>query len=170
MKRLILLRHAKSSWADPGLSDFERPLSPRGERDGPQIAERLAGSECRPDAIVSSSARRAQRTAGIIARAVDYPSENIELVMDLYLASAANILAVVSAAGQRSQKLLVVGHNPGLTELINRLLPDFELDNLPTAGVVAIDFDSESWAGLETTERRLVYYDYPKNLGPPLIR
>ena len=163
MKRLILLRHAKSSWSDDGLSDSERPLSGRGERDAPRMGVRLRERGIRPDLVLSSPALRARRTASLVARALDYPDDAIRLDATLYLAAPVEILAVVAEQADAVDCLLVVGHNPGLTELTNLLLPELELANLPTAGTVVVDCATERWAEVRNAQRRLVYYDYPKN-------
>jgi phosphohistidine phosphatase len=163
VKRLILLRHAKSSWSEQGLPDFERPLSGRGERDAPRMGARLRERGIHPDLVLSSPALRARRTASLVARALDYADDAIELDATLYLAAPAEILAVVAKKPDAVHCLLVVGHNPGLTELTNLLLPELELANLPTAGTVVVDCATERWAEVGNAQRRLVYYDYPKN-------
>ncbi|MEO8467523.1 MAG: histidine phosphatase family protein [Gammaproteobacteria bacterium] len=165
MKRLILLRHAKSSWSAEGLADFERPLSGRGERDAPLMAARLRERSIRPTLVLSSPALRARRTAELVAAEFDDFDEGIKLDARLYLATPAEILAVVVEQVDELDCLLVVGHNPGLTELSNLLLPGLDLENLPTAGVVVSDFAAERWAEIRSAGRRLFYYDYPKNAG-----
>lgn len=168
MKRLILLRHAKSSWRDSGLADHERPLSGRGERDAPRMGVRLQRHGAHPDLVITSHAERALRTATIVARALEYPRDRIRVLPKLYLAAPADILAVVAAQDPQVECLLLIGHNPGLTDLTNRLLPELALDNLPTAGVVAIDFDTDDWSDAVRTAGRLAFYDYPKNPRPAL--
>ncbi len=165
MKRLILLRHAKSSWTDDGLADSERPLSGRGERDAPRMGARLRARSIRPDLVLSSPALRARRTATLVARALDYPDDGIRLDARLYLATPVEILAVVAEQADTIDCLLLVGHNPGFTELTNLLLPDLELANLPTAGTMIVDCATERWAEIRSAQRHLVYYDYPKSSG-----
>ena len=165
MKRLILLRHAKSSWSDDGLPDSERPLSGRGERDAPRMGARLNERSIRPNLVLSSPALRARRTATLVARALDYRDDKIRFDARLYLATPLEILAVIAEQADAVDYLLVVGHNPGLTELTNLLLPDLGLANLPTAGTVVVDCATERWAEIRNAQRRLVHYDYPKNSG-----
>jgi phosphohistidine phosphatase len=163
MKRLILMRHAKSSWDDEGLADHERPLSPRGERDAPRMAERLAQRGERPSLYLSSSATRALRTAELVAAVLEPPPEALRVEPALYLAAPAAILAAIAAQSDAHASMIVFGHNPGFTELANALLPELELDNLSTAGVVAIDCAMLAWRDVSADAARLDYLDYPKN-------
>lgn len=163
VKQLIILRHAKSGWKNGALGDVDRPLSARGDRDAPRMGKRLLSRHARPDLLLASHARRAQRTAKLVARALGIRPELIKTEESLYLAEPAAVLAVVARQDDAYSCLLVVGHNPGLTDLANRLLPDLALDNLPTAGVVAIDFAATNWQDVGGAPAKLAYYDYPKN-------
>jgi phosphohistidine phosphatase len=163
MKRLILMRHAKSSWDDDDQSDHDRPLSPRGERDAPRMAARLARRGERPSLYLSSSAKRAVRTAEIVAAALEGPREALRVEPTLYLAAPAAILAAVAAQSDAHESMIVFGHNPGFTELANELLPSLKLDNLPTAGIAAIDCAISRWRDVRPESACLVYVDYPKN-------
>jgi phosphohistidine phosphatase len=167
VKRLILLRHAKSNWSTGGLADAERPLSARGERDAPRMGEKLRERGARPDVVIASPARRARRTAKLISTMLGYPDGAIKLDPALYLATPDTILAVVAAQAGPANCVIVVGHNPGLTELANRLLPDLDLDNMPTTGVLAVDVETERWTNLLGAARRLAYFDYPKKDTEP---
>ena len=162
MKQLILFRHAKSSW-DDDVDDVDRPLAPRGERDAPRMGKRLKARHARPALILASHATRAQQTADLVARALGLGPKELTTDKALYLASPDTILGVVARLDDAHSCVLLVGHNPGLTELVNRLLPRLALENLPTSGVVAIDFATTSWKGTSTAEAKLAYYDYPKN-------
>ena len=113
--------------------------------------------------ILTSPAKRAIETAKIIANALDYPREFLQAESNLYHADAVSLLEIVAAQEDHFSDLMVVAHNPGLTMLTNRLLPDFGLDNLPTSGVIAIDFDTDQWSNLARLGGKLAYYDYPKN-------
>jgi phosphohistidine phosphatase len=170
MKRLILLRHAKSSWRGDVLTDLERPLSGRGERDAPRMGARLRQLGAAPQLLITSHAERASRTAMVVARELDYPQQRIRVVPQLYMASPAEVLAVLAAQDSRIGCLLVVGHNPGLTALVNLLLPNLNLDNVPTGGVIAIDFDTEEWPSVAGSPAEIVFYDYPKNPQPAAPR
>jgi phosphohistidine phosphatase len=163
VKQLILLRHAKSSWKSDGLDDVDRPLSDRGNRDAPRMGQRLLSRQARPGLLIASHAARAQRTAKLVARALGLRAEMIKTEEALYLAEPAAVLAVIARQDDAHACLLVVGHNPGLTDLANRLLPALGLDNLPTAGVVAIDLAATRWREVGDAAAKLAYYDYPKN-------
>jgi phosphohistidine phosphatase len=164
MKRLTLLRHAKSSWRDTDLPDHERPLSGRGEKDAPRMGERLSARRVRPSLIITSTAKRALETARTVARVLGYPREFVQIEPALYLADPGSILDVIGKQEERFTEILVVGHNPGFTELVNRLLPDLELPNLPTAGVVAMESSAARWADVAARNTTLLFYDYPKNV------
>lgn len=169
MKRLLLLRHAKALPAEDPLADIARPLAARGERDAAWVAERLSRHGLAPHRIIASPAARALNTAKIVAAAVGYPREDIATLHPLYLAEASAIQKIIAAQDARSNSLLVVGHNPGLSELVLELLPSFEADDLPTAAVVALEYaDAAGWAQIDRAAGRLVYYDFPKNTGSPL--
>ncbi len=149
------------------MPDHERPLSKRGERDAPLMGQRLEQRGERPALILTSDARRALRTAKIVAKRLRYRLESLRVERELYLASPEQLLAVIGRQDDSHSSLLVVAHNPGLTELANRLLPRLELDNLPTSGVLAIDFDALAWADVAHEPGTLAYYDYPKNPNAP---
>ncbi len=134
------------------------------------MGKRLAAREVSPSLIISSSAVRARRTAKIVAEALEYPAESLQIERDLYLATAEKILELVRSQEDNVSDLLVVGHNPGLTELVNRLLPELDLDNLATSGVVAMDFDTTKWSEIDEMYAEFVFYDYPKNRELPAKR
>ena len=163
MKRLTLVRHAKSSWNQLGLKDSERPLSERGQRDAPAMGARLAGRGAPPSLIIASSAVRAQATARLIATAFGYSQDAVSVEPALYLASPEQLLEVVAAQHDAHPHLLVVAHNPGLTDLVNQLLPELALPNVPTTGVIALEYPIERWADVFGAKPELAYFDYPKN-------
>jgi phosphohistidine phosphatase len=161
MKTLTIVRHAKSSWNNPKLSDRERPLNKRGERDAPTMGQRLADAGIRPSLIASSPAVRAWTTARVIATQMSYPLEFLMRENNLYLASLSGLLDIVAEQDEGFQSLLIVGHNPGLTNLANFLCPGLTT-NLPTAGVVSVNIDQDNWKLHEQPETELVLHDYPK--------
>jgi phosphohistidine phosphatase len=161
-KHITLLRHAKSSWDNPSTDDFDRPLNQRGEDNAPEMGHRLAARSIRPSLIISSEANRAITTARVIARAIGYPAEFIHPVRELYLASAGTILKILAHEGKRYNDVMIVGHNPGLTDLAN-MISDARIDNIPTCGVFAIDAEIDDWAELRDKPGKLAWFDYPKN-------
>jgi phosphohistidine phosphatase len=161
MKRLYLLRHAKSSWDDDGLADVERPLNKRGMRDAPMMGQRFLARGFAPDGIVSSGAVRAETTARAIAREIGYPTARVRREDALYLAGPATLLEIVRRADDRLGSLMLVGHNPGMTDFANTL-SDFRIDNLPTCGLFCADFAAERWREVGPGAGVLVCFDYPK--------
>jgi phosphohistidine phosphatase len=161
MLRLILLRHAKSSWDDARLDDFERPLAPRGLRNVPEMGRRLAQRRLPIDLVISSTAVRALATARGVAREIGYREDCIQQAPELYLASPDEILAVIRAVPAGIDTLMVVGHNPGLTELANRL-DDIHIDNMPTAAMLCVEFNATAWGDINPAEAQLCWFDYPR--------
>ncbi|MDH3305001.1 MAG: histidine phosphatase family protein [Gammaproteobacteria bacterium] len=164
MKTLTLVRHAKSSWKDTRLSDRERPLNKRGKRDAPVMGKRMIEHGIRPSLIISSPARRAWSTAKIIAAQISYPIEFLQRENGLYLASRDEILDIIVAQDNRFNNLMIVGHNPGLTDFANFLSPGLT-NNLPTAGVVSVQIDQDDWNLYERPGTDLLVYDYPKKVS-----
>lgn len=162
MKTLSLLRHAKSSWGDATLADQERPLNARGERDAPEMGRRLCTAGIRPSLILSSPAVRAWETAKIIAQALGYPREFLQREADIYMASVPALLELIIQQDDGFNHIMIVGHNPGLTDFANHLLPGL-IDNLPTAGALTFEIESHTWDLRENGPVRVVSFDYPKN-------
>jgi len=163
MKYLALLRHAKSSWKNADLDDFDRDLNERGERDAPMMGRRLQARGVRPSLIVSSPANRAKRTARLVAQAMNYPVEFLQREDELYLADPATLLSVIGKQENSFNNIVVCGHNPGMTDLANRLT-NSRIDNIPTCGIVGMEADIQSWTEIEDAEWRLVFFDYPKRV------
>ena len=164
MKTLTLVRHAKSSWKDTSLSDRDRPLNKRGERDAPEMGRRIAAAGIRPSLIVSSPAVRAWTTARIIADKIGYPREFLQRDKRLYLASVNGILDVIVGQDTAFNSLMIVGHNPGFTDFANYLVPGLT-NNIPTAGVVSVQLDTDDWSLYDRPGVELLLYDFPKNVG-----
>lgn len=161
MKRLTLTRHAKSSWKEPELADFDRPLSKRGKQDAPRMGERLAARDQPPELLVSSPAKRAKKTARLIARELRLPEERLLFRMEIYAAELDVLLEVVRGLDDRWQHVLLIGHNPGLSELGN-LLADRGIEDIPTCGALCLEFAVENWKSIAAGSGTLVFYDYPK--------
>jgi len=161
-KKLYIVRHAKSSWGNAHLSDFERPLNHRGENDAPDMGQRLAMKGVKPSLIISSPANRALTTAKVISAKIGYTVTDIMEEEGLYHASTGTIKTLLSRVANEHDTIMIFGHNPGLTYLINEI-SDFDLDNLPTCAVCGIEFEMESWKDIQTTRGHQFYYDYPKS-------
>ncbi|UCE88325.1 MAG: histidine phosphatase family protein [Pseudomonadota bacterium] len=161
MKRLTLIRHAKSSWSEPGLADFDRPLNERGQRDAPKMGKHLRKHGLSPDLFVSSPAKRALTTAQTIAQALAYPSDAIRKLDAVYEASLATLLNVVHELDDNHSDIVLFGHNPGITVLANFLV-GVHIDNVPTCGVVMIELAVDNWRDVERDCGRLLGFDYPK--------
>jgi len=163
MKTLTLVRHAKSSWKDRGLSDRERPLNRRGKRDAPIMARRIGETGVRPSQIISSPAVRAWTTAKIFAKEMNYPIEFLQREDGLYLASLDNLLDVIATQDSGFNNLMLFAHNPGLTSLANYLVPGLT-NNLPTAGVVSVKLECDDWMLYDRPKTELLVHDYPKKV------
>ena len=162
MKTLTILRHAKSSWSQTGLSDHDRPLNKRGERDAPEMASRIRTAGIRPSLILSSPAVRAWMTVKAVASQISYPAEFLQRDERLYHAGVRTIIGVLNEQDAGFNRIMLVGHNPGLTEFANFLVPGLT-DNIPTCGLVSVTLDSEDWDLATDKHAELDLFDYPKN-------
>lgn len=161
MKTLVIVRHAKSSWDDPGLSDHERPLNKRGLRDAPVMGARLAEWGPPVDRVISSSAARALATAELITQEMGLPWDEILISDDLYHAGEEEMLELIQEQEDAIDGLMLFGHNPGMTALVNDL-SDLNLTNLPTCGVVILQFDVTSWEEVGEAEAVTAEVDFPR--------
>lgn len=161
MKTLLLLRHAKSSWNDPDLQDFERPLNQRGRRAAPLVGRFMLQQGLVPDLILCSPAERARETIALIIEAARLGSE-LRYDERIYEASAESLLEVVSQAEDRFAVVLVVGHNPGMEELLPLL--SGETASMPTAALAVITFDTEKWSKVKEHKGHLESLTLPKEL------
>ncbi|MHC5023023.1 MAG: SixA phosphatase family protein [Planctomycetota bacterium] len=143
MKSLLLLRHAKSSWKEPGLTDHDRPLNKRGRRDAPRMGRLLLDEHLVPDCIISSTARRARLTAEAVAEVCDC-EDALQLDADLYHGAPESMLEVIRGLPPSCGRALLVGHNPGLEELLERLAGTVE--TLPTAALVHLELPVDEWS------------------------
>ena len=164
MKTLYVVRHAKSSWADPGQEDFDRPLNDRGKRDAPRMGKRLKEKEINPDIMLSSPAKRALATCKRISDVLNYPKEKIKTENDLYHATDDTILSVVQGLKDKHNTAMIFGHNPGLTDFVNSLMSEEKrIENIPTCGVVAFQLNIEQWSQLTWGIGKQMFFDFPKS-------
>jgi phosphohistidine phosphatase len=164
VKTLYIVRHAKSSWDNPDLDDFERPLNDRGKRDAPRMGKRLKERETHPDLILSSPARRAYSTAKRIAKILEYNKEAIKTEKKLYHASEDGILSILHTLPDNVDIVMLFGHNPGLTDFVNAFMSEgTKIGNLPTCGMVAFQVKTEHWSDISWGQGKMLFYDYPKS-------
>ncbi|MDX1608907.1 MAG: histidine phosphatase family protein [Halofilum sp. (in: g-proteobacteria)] len=161
MKTLTLVRHAKSSWDDPDLADFDRPLNRRGERDAPEMARRLAAAGDPPDRIVTSPALRALQTARVLAPALGIDPGSLVTEPRIYEASYSRLVEVLRGQPRAADHVLLVGHAPGIADLA-RLLCGTPAAKFPTCGVVRMRLPIGGWQEAARGGGELVFFDYPK--------
>jgi phosphohistidine phosphatase len=150
MKTLLVFRHAKSSWNDPALDDHERPLNRRGRREAPRMGELVREYGLMPDVVISSDAVRARLTSEAMAEAAHYAGE-ILLDQRLYMAGPDDILSLLRMVRQNTETVMIVGHNPGLEELVEQLTGARQ--DLPTAALAQIVLPIDRWRDLTLSTR-----------------
>ena len=162
MKTLILVRHAKSSWEEAGIDDFDRPLNERGKHDAPVMAKRLKNKNIDVDIFISSPAKRALRTAKYFTEEFDVEKKEIEQISELYGASVSTFLEVVGSINDKNKIAVLFSHNPGITDFANTLT-NVHIDNMPTCSIFGVQADAEKWAVFFRSEKNFLFFDYPKN-------
>ncbi|WP_374163365.1 histidine phosphatase family protein [Arcticibacter sp. MXS-1] len=163
MKRLLLVRHAKSDWENRELKDFDRPLNKRGNKNAPEMARRLLKKDLIPQLLVSSPALRALTTAEYFAEEMGIDKSSIVKRPEIYEASSSTLLSVINSLDNRYGFVALFGHNPGLTNLAVNLC-NCDVYNIPTCGVMLINFPFDDWQMISywTGDQKL--YDFPKNV------
>jgi phosphohistidine phosphatase len=162
MKTLLVVRHAKSSWANFGEADFDRPLNDRGKKDAPEMAKRLLAKNIRIDAFVSSPAKRAKKTCKAFCEVYDFDQDDILFIDKLYHAHLPVFYEVVTNLYEEHDHVAIFSHNPGITDFVNTLVKDVRIDNMPTCGVFAVEADTSSWNDFASAEKKFLFFDYPK--------
>lgn len=160
----MLIRHAKSGWADSAQPDFDRPLNERGKKDAPAMGERLKTVGLIPDAFISSSAKRARQTAKRLAEGVGYEKELIRMEDKLYLCEPHVFDELISHLDDSLNTVFIVGHNPGITAYANSLSDRFAIDDMPTCSVVATQAETGHWSDFRQTKKEVIFFEYPKIL------
>ena len=161
MKQLLLVRHAKSSWDDFSIQDFDRPLNERGKKDAPMMAKRLVKKDITIDAFISSPAKRARKTAEAFIKEFKGNKSDVIFLDELYLASPSSFAKVIKHANDRYDTVAVFSHNEGITQFANTLT-DTKADNIPTCGVFAVKVKSKHWSDFATAKKEFWFFDYPK--------
>ncbi|MFP4556357.1 MAG: SixA phosphatase family protein [Bacteroidales bacterium] len=161
-RTLFILRHAKSSWDDASKTDFDRPLNNRGVKDADIMATALADKLINIDLILSSTANRAASTARIFAHALNLPEGKLKFDDSIYSAHEGDIENIVHDLPDELTQVMIVGHNPTLTYYANHYYPE-HISNLPTSGIVKLEFNANSWKEISKKNRASCFFDYPKN-------
>jgi phosphohistidine phosphatase len=159
MKKLILVRHAKSSW-EFDVDDFERPLNQRGEANAPEMAERFLNYDIIPYLILTSGAKRAFDTAKIFAEKLNLPMEQLKIDNKLFHASSNLLLQLIKVQNEEDEYIMIFGHNPGLTDFINKI-GEFRIENLVTCGMYGISWP-DLWENFGNRKAKVFLYDFPK--------
>jgi phosphohistidine phosphatase len=162
MKTIIFIRHAKSDWSNLFVRDFDRGLNERGMRDAPIMGEVLAKKNLRPERIISSPALRAKLTATTIASYLPYPENQIIYDPTLYGGDITSVVELIASTPQNIHTLILVGHNPELTECVNYFCKS-EIENVPTCGVVAMQLKDDDWNSIGKESAQLLYFEKPKD-------
>lgn len=161
MKQLLLIRHAKSSWANAGQDDFERPLNERGKRDAPLMAQKLIEKKVRPDALISSTAVRALETAAYFAEIMGFKKKEVIQVPELYHAPPKIFIEVIQALPDRLSTVAIFAHNPGITDMANELT-QIQIDNMPTCSIFGVEAEVKSWKNFLDADKSFLFFYYPK--------
>lgn len=165
MRTLYLMRHGKSSWDNLNLEDFDRPLNKRGKKDTHLMAEYFQEHQIEFDHIFSSPAQRAITTANIVAETLHFPIKNISSDPRIYEAGVETLIDVIGEIDSHYKSVLFIGHDPGLSWLAS-YLGDEEHINLPTCGVYALSFKTDSWKSLSKSQSKKLFFEFPKDLNP----
>ncbi len=161
VKTLYIVRHAKSSWDDFELSDHDRPLLPIGVKKTKKIVSFLVSKELEPDLLISSSAVRAYETAKLIAEGIGYDSDKIVKSKALYHAGVDEIYDELFSVDNNVDSVMLFGHNPTLTYFANIFIRR-EIDNLPTSGVVSVEFKTNSWEMIANAKFKVNFVVFPR--------
>ena len=164
MKQLVLVRHAKSSWADASQEDFDRPLNDRGHKDAVSMAARLVKKNILPDAFITSPAKRALTTCRYFAGAFKFDNNKIIKRPNLYLANIAAFRLEISNLDNKFNTVFIFSHNNGITDFANTLTKT-RVDNMPTCGVFAVALKTKDWKSFEQAEKEFLFFHYPKEFS-----
>lgn len=160
-KTLHIVRHGKSSWDYENISDIDRPLSPRGIDNAYLMAKKLSERKVHPDRFITSPANRALYTAIIFSRILKFPYDQIHIEDRIYSGYTDDLIELIRKQDKSVSNLLVFGHNPSFTVFANQLM-DHYLENIPTAGIVSLNYEIESWDQIGKTAPVKDFFDYPK--------
>ncbi|MBL7712951.1 MAG: histidine phosphatase family protein [Chitinophagaceae bacterium] len=160
-KILIVMRHAKTETQQPGQRDYDRNLLERGRNDAALMAEHLVAAGFLPDQILTSSASRTEQTTATVKKTARWEQAGTTSLQQLYHADAATLEDVVSSAGDTIATLMIVGHNPGISEFTYHCAPKSIVSEMPTSAVAVFSFEADNWQGFSRAPKTLELYDYP---------
>jgi phosphohistidine phosphatase len=163
MKTLYLMRHAKSTWEEPGVSDFDRPLLPKGNKKTKLVVDFLLKRETSIDLMISSPAVRAFETAKIMAAGLNYPPGEIRTDRKIYDGYYDRILDIIYGTSNQIGSLMIFGHNPTITNLANLFLHP-GIEGMPTSCVVCLSFNTDKWEDIPSQEAIQEFIIFPKML------
>ena len=161
MKSILLIRHAKSSWGNPSMDDFDRPLNDRGNKDAPVMAKRLIDKHISIDAFITSPALRALTTAKYFLEAFKAKKEALIPIGELYQAPVSEFYRVIKRLDEKYKCVAIFSHNPGITEMVNSL-DVAKVDSMPTCAVFGVHADIEKWSDFKAAGKQFWLFDYPK--------
>ena len=160
-KTLHIVRHGKSSWDFENISDIDRPLSTRGINNAYLMAKKLSERKVKPGLLISSPANRALYTAIIFSRVMKLQYEKVRIEELIYMGYSDDILEMLGQQDNKLSDILIFGHNPTFTALANQLMTS-NIDNIPTAGIVSLTFNVDSWEDIRNTKASSYFFDYPR--------
>lgn len=163
MKTLYIVRHAKSSWNTIDIPDEQRPLMEKGKKRTKKVIDYLHENHIKVDYIISSHAVRAHETARILAHGLKYPVENIKIDTHIYYADGDSILNQFYDLPDSYNSVMIVGHNPSLTDFVNLFLKT-PIENLPTSGIVSFSFETDHWDKVPVANRKTNFILFPKEM------
>ena len=166
MKRLTLIRHAKSDWEYPELDDHDRPLNKRGLEAAPKVGNYLMENDVNPDIMLSSTANRAITTAKLIAKKLQFRQQKIQPVKDLYLADIPDYEDIIRSLDDTAgnQHLMIVSHNPGTHELVQHITGGNEINRFTTCAVALIELNIDYWGEIGPGCGKLLHFITPKEI------
>lgn len=164
MKKIYLIRHAKSSWKEPMLNDFDRGLNQRGKRDIPKMAARLKSANILPDFVISSPAKRAKKTAQKISQIIGYDKKDIYFDDSLYEGGFDTYLHVIQNIDNRYSSVFLFAHNMTITDVAERL-GNIMIGNMPTCSIVCIEFNGDDFAKISPKSGKVLFFDFPKSVS-----
>ena len=165
MKQLFIVRHAKTEWADSGKSDFSRSLTPSGIHEAKIMAEKLAEKNIKIDIILCSSALRARETASFLSALLFPDNKMLNYIDELYLAPSQILSQTIEKLNNNFNQVMVIAHNPGITDWVNSMTEQIKIDEMPTCGIFAVAADISQWSEFKAATRYFFFFDQPKGVS-----